>query len=403
MWPFRKKSRTFVDSVVMLGTDSTWTPVVFGADSEEAAIVASSYGASALVTNARAAATLGARVQRRDGARWVDDSSSKLDEWVAAPASGAGEQWDWGDLIEWSMLSRYLRGRCLHRIITVGANDERLIGLQPLDSALIVGDRHPSGELKRWLLTGGGELAPHAVLHCRATSPSLGSDGAVALWASTTKGREVARVIDLRLASHANNRAAPGMVVQYEGGLSTVVGPSGKSQRDEAIESIREQYQHATKDGVPMLISGKTAVTSPPEFKVDAYGQLRRWTGEDLARVFGTPQQATKEAIQAWWWLHIEPELSAIYRRINRQVVQRFFGPQWRVWYDPRQTWAAQAAIASQVEIAEGLVRGLGYPANAAAEYVGLGLDRYEALDIANVMFTIAGREDSVANAPKTR
>jgi hypothetical protein len=163
MWPFKKKSRTFVDSVVLLGTDSTWTPVAFGADSEEAAITASIYGASALVTNCRAAATLGARVQRRDGSRWVDDSSSQLDEWVAAPCLGAGEAWDWGDLIEWLLLCLYLRGRGCSKIITAGADDDRLVALQPLDSALVVGDRHPSGELRRWLLTGGGELAPRSL------------------------------------------------------------------------------------------------------------------------------------------------------------------------------------------------------------------------------------------------
>jgi len=407
MWPFAKKStRTFVDAVI-LGDDGTtdWTPAPLSGNTDEQAIAQAAFAASCLLANVQGAASLPARVQRFDeGQRqWVDDASSQLDEWTRRPCRGAGSRWTWRETVEWMALQLYLHGRAFARVIRANG---RLYALQPLEHQSVTVRRAPDGEVVGYRVSGySTELEPRDVLHLRATTPYSMSDGALALWDIGYLSRYVDNAVAVRQAAQATNRANPGMIVSVDQ-MSTAINPAtGKSQRDEWVEHLRAQYQLATQDGRPMLLGGRAVVTSPPDHKPESYITVRRWTREEITALFRTPprvlglvEDATRfaDSLRTWWWCAIEPLLGSIYDSINAQVVQPEMGPNWRVWYDTRSSQFALALVGDKIDLAARLVRELGYPANAAARYAGLGLEAFAELDMPNIMFTVAGRTEPV-------
>lgn len=416
MWPFTRKSRTFVDAVI-LGTDApTWTPAPLSANADEQAIAEAAFAASCLLANVQGAASLPARVQRWDeGQRqWVDDASSQLDEWTRRPCRGAGSRWTWRETVEWLAMQLYLHGRAYARVIRTDLKNRggqgRLYALQPLEYQRVSARRGDDGEIVGYRVAGySTELAPRDVLHLRASTPYSLSDGSLALWDIGYLSRYVDNAVAIRQAAQATNRANPGMIVSVDQ-IGTGVDPvTGKSQREALVEHLREQYQLATKDGRPMILGGRATVTAPPDHKPESYITVRRWTREEITALFRTPprvlglvEDATRfaDSLRTWWWCAIEPLLGSIYDSINAQVVQPEMGPAWRVWYDTRSSQFALALVGDKIDLAARLVRELGYPANAAARYAGLGLEDFEELNQANVMFTVAGRTDTAANAP---
>jgi len=403
-WPWSKKTRSFVDAVILADDGSTFTGAPRSGSFDEQELSKSSFACSCILANTQAAASLPVRAQRFDrvARQWQDDESSQIDEWTRRPCRGAGSRWTWRATVEWLALQLYLHGRAYARIISVGG---RAYALQPLEHESVTVLRSTTGEIIGYRVAGvAGKLAPEEMLHLRSTTPSAISDGLLALWDVAYLARYVDEAIATRQAAQAVNRANPGMVVSVEGLSAQPDQVTGKSQRAAFAQHLQDEYQAAVQDGRPMLLGGRAQVTAPPDHKPEGYITVRRWTREEITALFRTPprvlglvEDATRfaDSLRTWWYCAIEPLLGLIYDEINAQFVQPEYGEDWRIWYDTRSSQFGLALIGDKLELASRLVRELGYPANYAARFAGLGLEQHAELDIANVMFTVAGRTDS--------
>jgi phage portal protein BeeE len=230
------------------------------------------------------------------------------------------------------------------------------------------------------------------MLHIDLGSPDPLSDG-LSPYTAARKAVTLDALASQRQAYGAQNVAQVGMVLRTRGTLS-------KEQREVFRAEINSAHAGAAKSGAPLVIGDNVEVIDAPKQAPENMLDLRKYNQTEICAVTGTPppvigiyDSATlanfKQCLKIWWAVRLEPRLRLVYEAFNRQV---FKLADRQVWFDLSSSQLALPLVLERAEVAEKLVVGLGYPANAAARRVGLDLEYFPELDLPNVKFTIAGR-----------
>lgn len=417
-----KAAGSAFNELVLLYTNDGWFPAeqfrqlegVGSLGSGSKTKIAWAYQVASIVyacahANATAAASLPWQIQERvrEGGRrrWVPAQAPypDIEQLIDAPFGGVESfplAWGMNDLVKVCSLHRYLEGNAYLRMIRVDRNQRlrRFEFWDPCNVEIEINGRRLPKKYKY----GQGEYDPTEVVHMVEVDPGSAARGLAPLESILASAR-VDRIAIERIKANLLNRIAPGLIMSIKGAAGLT-----EDQRDEYKQYLTDNYQKATKDGTPLVVGEDAKVLATPDMshQID-YDQTRAMVRRDTIAVFGTPppvigdyEQATlqnfAQAIRVWWTSRLLPLLAQIAHAINRQAIAPIYGPDVRIWYDIADSDVGLILLLAKAEAAQALVD-LGYPANAAAEKVGLSMQKFDELDIANVKFTIAGRSDAGA------
>lgn len=409
------------DIVIMLG-ESPWIPTAaFLSGTMEEALEAATYSYACITANAEAMAELPGIVQLAGspgGDEWVKDRerSHELNGLLRRPFGAArgpeGEpvpKWSWAQLMETTAIQLYITGDSYWVKAPIrGGRGIGAVYLLPNPKNVQV-ELAKSGYPKRYIAYIQGyreEYGPDEIVHImHSTTGSFGS-GLSPLKAAR-KPIEIDQVTVNRQLANLKNRISPGMVISVEGAW----GIKGK-QREETEKYLKEQYQKAEKDGMPLVMGrGAKLLASPQTPRALTIFDTRRYSRDEMVAIYGTPppmvgiyEAATLQnfstARSIWWMGTLFPMLRRICGAINRQLVAPTFGEEVRIWYDLGGSDIGLQLMQDRIATAQGLVN-LGYPTNMAAAHVGLGMPHVPELDRPNVNFIVAGREEPAPTEPE--
>lgn len=403
--------------------------IILSGDSVEQLYEAATWSYAAMSANAEAVASLPIVVEtKKPDEDWQIDEEHDANRFIEEPfGPGARPTWDINQYIETITLQKYIVGDSFGRIfsyqrgtlpaidpwhpsdVTVWDDGRRVAFYQHLAM--------PRGQFTaRAASTGLQNWDPKDVFHCMYGSPTSLIRGASTLRVAL-RAMEIDRTAQERVRANLLNKIGIGVVLQHApgptGGLSALSTSSLSPEQEAAAKKdLRDEFQAAQKEGEVFVMGGSTTLIKPPN-TIDqlAYDPVRNMVLREIMAIFGTPPQIfgilenstlqnSDNSVKLWWGNALSPMLTSILKTFNSQVMRRFFPStdalKVRLGFRIDGSPIGIQILKTRAETAKVIVD-LGFPANASAKRVGLGMPDSPELDTPQMPAIVAGHASDLA------
>lgn len=357
------------------------------------------YAYACITATANAIASLGVKLEREEGGVWVSATEEAEDigakSLIRYPCGKkpTPPQLSWHDLTVQGISNLLIFGRA-YLLPQFVERNSRIYKVLPLLDGQVQVENNKEGYPESYII-GGKAFPPTKIIHAQTISPFDFSGGLGAI-KPAVQAIQTDLIASRRVKANLQNKAAVGLILRLKG-----VFTAGEEQRKKILENLRENYQAASQDGTPFVVSDQVE-TELLENKTVDYQTIRELSKKEILAAFQTPppvigdyEAATlnnfHEAFKIWWLIRLFPLANAFFSAINTQAFWPTYGDKYRLWYDLEGSEIALLLKKDRAEYAKTLVD-MGFPANLAAKDAGLDLPEVEGLSEPLQNLAVAGR-----------